>query len=290
MKPWEIAEYMIKHCRALRVRKGRECKICGKTNWCVQMDDGSATLCPRSDGVGAFRKYGEYGYLHIRDGSLQDRPLPPMKKKPERPVAPIDWNGNIKRWTVNGRLAELAEALGVSARVLEELSVGWDGKAWVFPERDGDGTVIGVNRRFVDGSKRCVTGSRRGLTYSLDWATRRKGPILVVEGGSDVAAGLSMDLCTIGRPSNTGGVKHLERLLRDTKRTVLVVGERDRKPDGRWPGMDGCRVVSAALGKALGCKVTGSLLPDGAKDLRGWVNAQPNWEHARAVLLERLKG
>lgn len=66
-------------------------------------------------------------------------------------------------------VADLAQDLGVSAASLHAIGIGWmplDG-CWVFPERDAEGRVIGLVRRFKDGKKFSVEGSKRGLTYAL---------------------------------------------------------------------------------------------------------------------------
>mgnify|MGYP001606612313 CR=1 FL=1 len=64
----------------------------------------------------------------------------------------------------------LAHRLGVTAQSLIRLGVGWsiDDDCWVFPERDGDGSVVGLVRRYKDGAKLCQKGSKRGLTYAVN--------------------------------------------------------------------------------------------------------------------------
>lgn len=66
-------------------------------------------------------------------------------------------------------VADLAEQLGVSARSLTVLGIGWMPleACWVFPERDAEGRVVGLVRRFKDGKKFSTEGSKRGLTYAL---------------------------------------------------------------------------------------------------------------------------
>ncbi len=155
------------------------------------MDDDSAALCPKTDGTGSVRKYGEYGYLYVLSPGSQPCLLP-VKKVRGRTDQEMDalWRPRVTRWQQQGRgeLYRLASAIGVSVAALKELGTGWDGRAWTFPERNGLGVIVGVSRRFEDGSKRCATGSRRGLTYSDGW-TELPGPALIVEGASDVAAG-----------------------------------------------------------------------------------------------------
>ncbi len=62
---------------------------------------------------------------------------------------------------------DLAADLGVTADSIRRLGVGYypaEG-CWIFPERDGEGNVIGLLRRFPNGRKFLVTGGKRGLYY-----------------------------------------------------------------------------------------------------------------------------
>jgi len=197
-----------------------------------------------------------------------------VSRKPRRTNSELDaiWQPRVIRWREHGKceIERLAKLLGVTVMALRELETGWDGRAWTFPERDESGLILGISRRFEDGHKRCAVGSRRGLTYSERWQ-KSPGPVLLVEGASDVAAGITLGLSVIGRPSCNGGLEYLAKLLRGVKRKIIVIGERDRKPDGRWPGWDGCRSVARSLSRGLRRGVTAKLLPD-AKDLRTWLN------------------
>lgn len=130
-------------------------------------------------------------------------------------VGLTDWKSKAANFGRNaeGKRQELAEALGVDETSLEHLRVGWGnigGPCWTFPERDPSGNVIGINRRFVDGTKKSV--GKRGLTFTDDWA-QAEGPVLITEGGSDVAAGLTMGLSVVGCPSCTGGISFLVEML-----------------------------------------------------------------------------
>ena len=66
-----------------------------------------------------------------------------------------------------GVIRTLAEQLHVSAASLDALEIGWkiDDNAWVCPERDETGAVIGLIRRYWDGRKFAVAGSKRGLSF-----------------------------------------------------------------------------------------------------------------------------
>ena len=60
----------------------------------------------------------------------------------------------------------------------------------------------------------------------------------------------------------------------------------------RWPGIEGARSVALQLSKSLR-NVSARLLPDDAKDLRGWLTARgvfgdDAWRAAGAELAERI--
>lgn len=63
----------------------------------------------------------------------------------------------------------LAAELGVNPKSLTLLGLGWmpEEACWVFPERDAEGAVVGLVRRFKDGRKVSVKGGKRGLTYAI---------------------------------------------------------------------------------------------------------------------------
>ena len=74
----------------------------------------------------------------------------------------------------------------------------------------------------------------------------------------------------------------LAELLADLphNRAIVVLGEYDTKQDGSWPGRDGAQRVATKLANALGRCVRWALPPDGAKDLRAWLQLQTEGDHA----------
>lgn len=299
----------------LRVRKGRPCPICESLSWCLVSSDGSVALCMRvqSDKVKVMSN-GEPAYIH----RLTDAALPTIRQfRPVRKPSDTERHNILaplcRSWFVarGQNLERLATQLGVAAWSLDALKVGWneEEECWTFPEQNHAGLIVGCNRRFEDGRKLAVVGGGRGLNYADDW-NDTPGPVLIVEGGSDAAAGLTLGLCVIGRPSCTGGVVYLTKLLdKQDGRRVVIVGERDwRQVENErhdttckccgqcWPGRNGAIQTSIALSRRLDMIVQWTLLPDGAKDLRGWLNqqaAEPENEQAMlrlgASLARRLK-
>jgi len=190
-------------------------------------------------------------------------------------VKDIDWAKlarEYKKSLTTVSLRTLARKLGVTRNSLRALGVGWrqEDDAWTFPERDGRGNIIGILRRFADGRKQVIAGSRRGLYLPSRWRDR-EGPLLIPEGVTDVAALLSRGIRAIGRPACTGGITHLIEALEETDIDVVVVGENDEKEDGTWPGRDGAKKVAAALSRALGDRVRWTLPPDEYKDVREFI-------------------
>lgn len=185
------------------------------------------------------------------------------------------------------RGAALAEALSLPSDAIVALAIGWwpdrrrwnpamqqyEGEpgCWTFPEYDAHDRIIGLGLRWPTGQKGQLAGGRRGLTLPVGWREARD-PVLVVEGPSDVLAGRAIGLNVIGRPNNNGGAELLAHVCRN--RRVIVLGENDRKPDGRWPGKDGAETVANKLTAVWGWPVPVAYPPDELKDLRDWVVAQ----------------
>ncbi len=231
-----------------RVSRKVVCPICDGSDNCCISDDRTAVWCGRIQ-EGSTKQNAGGQFLHLLGDSQRRRyerssEHPPHRKKQrtaEQPKTRSDFEHialtAFCRADAPQRRQELAALLGVTATALEQLRVGpWgfkDGLHWLFPERDAAGRIIGLNRRYQDGKKIAWQGSQRGLLYGDDWQ-RFDGPVYLVEGPSDTAALLSLGLCVVGRPSNTGGVEHLIELLATLRsdREVIVLGENDRKPHG----------------------------------------------------------
>lgn len=63
----------------------------------------------------------------------------------------------------------IVDELGVSISTLRRLGIGFNptNGAFIFPERDEHGEIIGLCQRFKNGKKRMYKGSKRGLIYEV---------------------------------------------------------------------------------------------------------------------------
>ena len=288
------------------VSREKTCPICGKPDWCRVAKGGRLVTCHRTNvapGLWRFLKATASGggVFALDDGLESRRFIPqtvstrPIIAAPQTKVdLPERWGDLAKahQGLAGSKAQELADRLGVSVQSLIALGCGWDpakpfgmkGNCWTFPSRDGDGNVIGIALRFPEtrrnrggkeSNKGMMTGGRQGLFYDPSSWSRGSGPILLVEGASDTAAAMTMGLAVVGRPSDRGGVLHLANLLEaiPADRPILVVGERDEKGDGNWPGRDGAIATATQLAKELHRTILWSIVPDGAKDTREFLQA-----------------
>lgn len=301
---------------SVREYKSEPCPICGHRGWCARNDDG-LVLCERPPSPAEVAGYAYRGMakdgataMYVEAGKERrpaDGPWPSGRGNEGRPGTSYSalvaaHEAAVAALTPALRTA-LAGELGLPDRVLAELPIGWSDAAshhadqgitgaWIFPEHDGQGRLIGASYRFpaekvaglMDaegkpvGNKSSPAGLPRGLTLPIAWRDM-PDPVLVAEGASDVLTTRAVGLSAIGRPSNRGGVEFITQLCRH--RRAIVMGENDRKADGRWPGKEGAEAVARRLEACWGRPAPVAYPPEGAKDLRDWVRKLvPAWDAA----------
>ena len=142
----------------------------------------------------------------------------------------------------------------ISVASINRLGVGYDyiEECWVFVERDERGQIVGLSRRYRDGSKCMVPGSSRGLIYEcLEVQTKGKTyhnsgfvpcrhvkvdcPKCGEQGWCMVSRDDPDDptACICGRTSE-GAVKHIKNSgylhrLHDTKSKGSILPESDKR-------------------------------------------------------------
>ncbi len=278
------------------VTRDEPCVICGKGDWCRRTRDG-AHECHRKtddliDGYTRIVKTPS-GFAVYRsertsaDGTHSSRHV-------KHPCLQADFAADDRKFRstlLPDRKAALATELGVSVAALEAVGIGeatqddlkrlrasgarwredYPSAAFSFPEFDATGAVIGFCFRTWDGRKGSPSGKvggKRGLIIPSTLPTRA-GPVLLVEGPTDVAACETLGIASVGRPSNVSGGKFISQLL--ARREVLVVGENDQNPAGTWPGREGAEKLAQLLALAWKRPVKWTLPPVGFKDARAYL-------------------
>jgi hypothetical protein len=260
----------------IRVSKKLPCPICEHHDWCLVAEDGTAAICPR---VESAKRCGEAGWLH----RLADRPLPRPARSPRQiqlvPQSKVraDEIATMARGfqaTADkcGAIDRLAVELDLSARSLIRFGVGWslrDGfSSW--PMLDHRGWIVGVNRRFPDGTKKIIPGQHAGLYMPADLPQDLacvEGMLVVTEGATDAVAASDLGFCAVGRFSCTHGTELLVRLVSRIKPARLVlVGDADE------PGRRGVESLASVL-LAYVRQLRVIYPPPPCKDLRAWTLA-----------------
>ena len=149
-----------------------------------------------------------------------------LQKQYEAKSCYLTPEGVVEKWKL------LAKEWGIQDKPLIVLGCGWDEKAYTFPMRNENRQIIGIQRRFPNGRKVCVEGSRLGLfipnvpfhiCLNFDmW--------LITEGVSDCAVALDMGFFAIGRPSCNTGDKLIQKWLNNCwqkPNKMLIVADND---------------------------------------------------------------
>jgi len=189
-------------------------------------------------------------------------------------------------------VAGLSRKWGVSVESLKALGVGFDGAAFTFPMKDGEGRIVGLRRRFRTGEKATADGSKNGLfipeasslktfrsLLCVQGRARVRGSIahgraegvtpgavqVICEGESDTAAALTLGFAAVGRPGwgacNGEVVKFVGAC---PVACPCIVADNDEN------GRAGAESLSEDLAAAgIPCRVLRP--PEGVADLRAWV-------------------
>lgn len=202
-------------------------------------------------------KDGSTGWLHSLDG-----PRPPVRQiQPEKPKFTVNCRALMAGWmaeTTPEMYRKLSETLGVHQWTLAEhgLSCAYAEpyQAWAFSMWDGHGHCIGIRLRSLSGYKWTVKDTHAGIFVPM---INPQSTVLICEGPTDTAAGLSLGYYAVGRPSCSGGAPMLKDLIRknNVKRAIIVADADD-------PGLNGARSLVSVL------QVPACILTLPTKDLR----------------------
>jgi hypothetical protein len=260
----------------LRVSKTNLCPVCGKSDWCLVAEDGTAAICQRIQ-EGSKKRCGDAGWLHVLS-NRHNRHNRHIKRRFSLPLAeePKDLGQLSRQYQqqlIGEKLNWLSVKLGISTKSLKRLRVGWDCEAYTFPMSNAESQIIGIRRRFPDGRKVSMIGSKTGLFIPIDLSS--KGLLLICEGPTDTAAALDLGFAAIGRPNCNSKVNMTAEIVKG--RDVVIIGDND---DG---GRVGVERLSDTL--ALYCKDVRIVYPpEGIKDLRDWLSIGLTAEKLRDII------
>ena len=256
------------------VTKRRPCPICEHTHYCARKIGGDAVHCmwasaPPPDWKIVKRSPADGSIVVAPTDSTFELTPQPIKRDAEPRIdAPAIHKQCLR--DLGKRAAALARGLGVTARSLHRLGLGWSEKhlAFTFPMSNAGGQVIGLRLRCINGRKLSLRGSRTGLFIPADLSGG--GRLLICEGPTDTAAMLDLGFDALGRPSCSGGGDLICRYVALHPRRVVIVADND-KPDkrGRRAGLDGGLALHDRLRRDHRDIIL--IQPTGAKDAREWV-------------------
>lgn len=286
-----------------------ECPICGRTNdnCTVAIAGGFIKLayCGRIE-EGSIKQNAGGQHLHVIDDG-DDRP--PVTALPKPKGGPAEFANHVRtlRYFQECPLVEfqrdrvlrgLEQTTGASAAAWRAIGATYFGPGIAqFPEKNADGEVVGIGKRVLrSGKKFMVDGSGRGLTYADSlFTTCDVRQVLLPEGASDTAACFDLGIAAIGCPNNRMVVAAADLIGMAAATTwgddvdVIVIGERDQKPDGSWPGRDGAVSRAQQLAKRLPhLRIRAVLPPEGHKDVRAFHNAQSKEAVADGTARQKL--
>lgn len=213
--------------------------------------------------------YGHYKcWACGRSGTLTSRQLQKLGlrgMKRDKPSS-IDWNALYLMYCKDrpGKKSPLAELWNVSIPTVWDFSCGWDGEAYTFPMYNAAEECTGIQRRFENGSKSMVQGSKLGLFIPTGLAY--ENTLFITEGVSDACAVHDLGFEVIGRTScNT-----CEDIIIDfinfepeINRVVLI-------PDNDRVGLEGCHNLEVSIDDK--CYVAiGHFCYKGCKDIREYI-------------------
>ena len=158
----------------------------------------------------------------------------------------------------------LAEQWIIKSEILKDFGVGRDKNSWTIPMFDSDFKICGIQKRYDDGTKKMVRGTRSGLFISNRFKNLRVAPkgLVICEGFSDTAIAANLGYTAIGRASCSQGVGFLVNILSkcETKYVKLI-------QDNDYAGEMGTKLLEKSLTKeGVECIIV--KMPDGIKDLR----------------------
>ena len=196
----------------------------------------------------------------------------PKKNKPKG-----DWS-----------IQEFAEGKGLTLEALEKaraIEIQHGTKVEIcFPMLNLLGEKVGHRRRFKTGQVLTNKGGKTGLYFPKQFNKKAKR-LFVMEGETDFAATMMVDLDAIGIPGAGKCSEMVVEVARRLKCEVVIAADNDPidPTTGRRPGLDGANKLLQALNQAE-IKTKLWVMPKEGQDFRDWMIAGGNKEEVLRIV------
>lgn len=186
------------------------------------------------------------------------------KKSQDRRTNSVDWESLVQLYKENINIIGpygLGIEWDVSDLILDNLTIGFDGEAWTFPMRNEYNEIIGIQRRFPDGFKCAIEGSRNGLFVPIP--IPYPSVYFITEGVSDLAALLDLGYYGIARPNYNSCNDMVDEWLRINLSDEILYYKVFIIADNDAPGFTGAKQLANRTGIS-----EGNIIVPSEKDLR----------------------
>ena len=225
-----------------------------------------------SETKGRFRCWACGIYGNIPPKLVDTMAKKKVKNLRERPS--IKWHERTVRFLVTKLdenfvyLKKLADDWNIDVETLFSYYVGifedWSDhhKSYTIPMRNEHKEIIGIQSRYLDGSKSCIEGSQLGLFIPHILIENRR--VVICEGFSDAAVVTDLGFFGAGLPSASVGHEMMKTFL-DTAgvKKVTIVADNDSA------GKKSAEKMNKLLSDSYKCRV---IMPEETRDLRSLYN------------------
>lgn len=258
--------------------KQNPCPVCGGSDWLCRFGD-VKILCMREPSNHPSK---DGGWYHDYDGIQKPvtKDFQPIKYTKIETMDCELYAKELWHKTSPMQIQELSLELGVSANSLDRLQACYShkDKAYAFPMRDGDDSIIGIRLRNDKAEKWAVKGSRQGL-FVPRCETQKL--VYLCEGPTSTAAALTLGFYAIGRPNcNSGDDLVKATLKRLGIYRAVIVADNDEKENGLTPGLTGALKLKKYLG------ISSVIWMPEQKDIRKFLNDGGT----KAMIESQIKG
>ena len=198
-----------------------------------------------------------------------------LKKQKKTQLTNINWmklvmeycNNSTSHILVGRKMEELCTEWNVSRESIEDFLIGWDREAHTAPMCNACFEVIGIQKRFPDGSKCCVEGSQLGLFIPTGFKQRTQESLFICEGLSDAVSIYDLGFMAIGRPNcNLGNEYIKDYIIHNNIQEVVLI------PDNDKAGIDGANKLDDVIWDYTEAESATFYIPySGAKDIRIYI-------------------